>query len=215
MTDRFLVWGGGGHGRVVIDLLRRCGDTVVGIVDRDPPRLTSMPPGIPVLGEDELLASDRGRLPLGATALAAGIGSNAARWRTFASFPGGPWPARIHPNATVADDVILGAGSLVFAGAIVNVGARIGAAVIINTGAVVEHDCVIDDGSHVSPGAVLCGSARVGPRAWVGAGATVMPGVPIGGDAVVGAGSTVVSAVPESTTVAGVPARVIAAVPAS
>jgi len=50
---------------------------------------------------------------------------------------------------------------------------------------------------------------HVGSRSHIGAGATLIQGVHIGSGAIVGAGAVVLSSVPESCTVVGVPARPI------
>lgn len=47
----------------------------------------------------------------------------------------------------------------------------------------------------------------VGRNVWIGGGALVLPGVTIGDNAIIGAGSVVTRNVPDSTTVAGNPAR--------
>lgn len=209
----FLVWGGGGHGKVVADLIRAAGHRVVGFVDRDPEQvegraLADEAPAV-VVREDELIARFDGKepLPAGADALALGVGDNGARSRCLVAPDGVELPALVHPSAVVSPSVRLGQGAVVMAGAVVNADARVGEAAIMNSGAVVEHDCVLGRASHVSPGAVLAGGVSVGERAWVGAGATVIEGVTVGADAVVGAGAVVIRDVPEGDTVVGVPAR--------
>lgn len=49
----------------------------------------------------------------------------------------------------------------------------------------------------------------IGDSVWIGAGVTILPGVTIGSGSVIGAGTVVLRDVPESTLVAGNPARVI------
>lgn len=51
---------------------------------------------------------------------------------------------------------------------------------------------------------------QISDDVWLGTGSRILDGVNIGRNAVVGAGGVVVESVPEFTTVAGVPARVIA-----
>ncbi|HFI0305265.1 TPA: DapH/DapD/GlmU-related protein [Streptococcus suis] len=52
-------------------------------------------------------------------------------------------------------------------------------------------------------------SVHIKNNAWIGAGATILPGVTVGENAIVGAGSVVTKDVPDNTTVAGVPAKII------
>ncbi len=211
MTD-FLVWGGGGHGKVVADLVRAAGHRLAGFVDRDPAKRGQVvEPGgaVVVADEQELLDAIRrsAPLPAGAGALALAVGDNAQRARCLAALGDTPCPPLVHPTATVSPSAAIGRGTVVFPRVVVNAAARIGDAVILNTGAVVEHDCVVGHAAHLSPMSSLCGSVRVGDRGWIGAGATVVPGVRIGDDARVGAGAVAVRDVPVGATVAGVPAR--------
>ncbi|HYR08005.1 MAG TPA: acetyltransferase [Longimicrobium sp.] len=208
-VERFLVWGAGGHGRVVADVVRAAGGAVAGFVDRDPARVghPAVPGAPPVLFSDEelLRALEEGG-PRAWDALALGIGDNRARLSAFRRVPDGPWPPLVHPSAVLSPSARLGAGTVVMPLAVLNANARAGCAVIVNTGAVVEHDCRVGDGAHLSPRCVLAGGVRVGEGAWVGAGATVLPGRSVGAWAVVGAGAVVVRDVPEGTVAVGVPA---------
>lgn len=214
MADRtLLVWGGGGHGRVVADLVRAAGYAVAGFVDRDPARLGQVvePGGGRVaVAESEFLREARtGRCSLGALGITLGIGDNAARAECLRRVPRLAAPALVHPTAFVSPSARLGRAAVVLPLAVVHSAAELGDAVIVNTGAIVEHDCVLGEGVHVSPGAVLAGGVRAGPGAWIGAGAVVIQGVRVGSGATVGAGTVVIRDVEDGVTVVGNPARVI------
>lgn len=56
---------------------------------------------------------------------------------------------------------------------------------------------------------------KIGNDVWIGANAVILPGVSIGSGSIVGAGAVVSRDVPADTIVAGVPARVIKAIPRS
>lgn len=212
--DSFLVWGAGGHGKVVADIVRAAGGTVVGFVDRDPAKLGQVvePGGARVVISEAdllaLLADSRSLSEVhGASALALGIGHNVARITSLRSAPSVSIPLLVHSSAAVSAWSLLGRGTVVFPLAVVNSAATVGQGVIVNSGAIIEHDCVVGDGAHIAPGSVLTGGVQVGARATVGAGATVLPGLRIGIDAVVGAGAVVTRDVPDHATVAGNPAR--------
>ena len=208
--DLIVVWGAGGHAKVVAQSLRRERRwRVHGFIDDlNPGRARETLGGSVVLGGRDALAGAQGS---GVGDLALAFGSNSARLALGAEYGALGWrfPAIIDPHAIVADDVVLGEGSYVAAGAVVQPGARIGSQVIINTGAIVEHDCRVADGVHMCPRACLAGHAEVGRGAWVGAGALVREGVKVGAGAFVGIGALVVADVEPGWMVYGHPARPI------
>jgi hypothetical protein len=158
MGDRFLIWGAGGHGRVVRDVVEACGGTVVGFVSRDG---TEGVDGLPVFAEAEFRSDADAVLPFGATALALGIGDNRSRLRAWESKTNRRWPKCVHPSAIVGRSVQIGDATIVMARVVINAGALIGPTVILNSGVIVEHDCSVAEGVHLSPGAVLCGAVRM------------------------------------------------------
>lgn len=212
-TSRLLVWGAGGHGRVVADLARTLGHQVVGFVERDPALLGQVVDpggGRAVVAEAAFLAdADAGRCSATANGITLGVGDNASRLACLRRIPSLFVPALIHPTAFVSVTARLGRGCVVLPQAVVHSAAELLEAVIVNSGAVVEHDCVLGAGAHVSPGAVLAGGVQVGEGTWIGAGAVVIQGCRIGRGAMVGAGAVVIRDVPDGATVVGNPARVI------
>ncbi|MEO8398077.1 MAG: NeuD/PglB/VioB family sugar acetyltransferase, partial [Chloroflexota bacterium] len=150
-----IVLGAGGHGKVVADILKMRGDSVVGYMDDDPALLEKEPLGLPVLGP----IADYIRYP--DTHLIVGIGSNRVRFHITQQVMEGEaatrWTTAIHPRASVASSTQVGAGTVIAAGAVVNPDTALGAHVIINTSSSVDHDCVIEDFVHIAPGAHLGG----------------------------------------------------------
>jgi UDP-perosamine 4-acetyltransferase len=205
-----LVFGGGGHGRVVMDALRAAGlADGAGILDADHDLKGSDVSGAPVLGDDGYLGQARKDGYSHFIVGTAGLNDPGLRWRLFAKgLAAGLKPLSVcHPRAALSPDAELGAGAVVLAGAVVNPGAVVGDNAIINSAAVVEHDCIVGDCAHIAPGAVLLGGVTVGRMAFVGGGAVVAPGLKIGDGAVIGAGAVVTKDVKPGVTVAGVPAR--------
>ncbi len=213
-VERLLVLGGGGHGKVVADVARACGYTLVGFADADLAKLETVvePGGVHVVvTQDVLLRAVRnaGPLPAGAERVALAVGQNRVRQELAQLLGQICLTALLHPSAVISPSATIGRGSVVLPMAVVNANATIGAAVIVNTAAVVEHDCIIADGVHISPRAVLASGVHVRERSWIGAGATVIQGIQIGADTVIGAGAVIIRNVPDGVTVVGNPGRIL------
>jgi len=85
--------------------------------------------------------------------------------------------------------------------------AKIGNNTIINTAAVVEHEVRIGNHCHVGPGAVISGRSAIGDLAFIGVGAVVKDNISICSDVIVGAGATVIRNIDEPGTYVGTPVR--------
>ncbi|MGC3999857.1 MAG: acetyltransferase [Anaeromyxobacter sp.] len=201
-----LVYGSGGHGKVVADVAELAGFEVVGFLDDAEARQGTQIWDLPVLSLDAALR-EQSRWP--GVSVALGVGDNAARERcaSRAAEAGLPIVTLVHPRANVARRVKLGEGVVVMSGASINPDARLGAGCIVNTGAVVEHDCWLGDFVHLSPNAALGGAVVIGDRAHLGLGAVVLPGLRVGANSRVGAGAAVIRNVSEGATAVGVPAQ--------
>jgi acetyltransferase EpsM len=207
--SNLLLWGSGGHGRVVLDIVRAL-DRYSGIafVDDDAASVEKELAGCRILGSLRELDSPALR---DCSAIVVAIGLNQARARCFAFARSQGWDLAtlIHPTAVVSPSARLGAGTVVMPRAVVNAGAEIGENCIINTAAVVEHDCRVGDHVHLSPGVILGGAVTVDSFVHMGLGSIALPGSTIGEGAVVGAGAVVLRSVQRGETAVGVPARSI------
>lgn len=200
MRSPVIVIGGGGHAKVLIDALLLQDLEVAGISD---PTLTAGqagPRGVSVLGDDEAVR----RFSPDGVQLVNGVGSTgstARRREIFERFvsAGYRFTSVIHPSAVIAEDVILGHGVQIMAGAVIQTGTTIGDDTIVNTRASVDHDCRVGDHVHLAPGATLSGGVSVGARTHVGVGAIIIQSISIGPDSLIGAGAVVVEDVPEGT----------------
>ena len=194
--------GAGGHGEVVLGILRAAGQhTVVGFLDSDPAKHGTAVDGVEVLGPPDAAEGP----------FIVAVGDNAARKELTGRLTARGLEAvtAVHPSAYVAPSASVEPGTVVCAGAVVCDHARLGAGAIINTSAVVEHHVAIGPFVHVAPGVVLTGRLTVREGAMIGAGATLLPCITVGAWSTVGAGAVVLKDVPEGVTVAGLPARVI------
>lgn len=207
--DRIVFIGGGGHARVLIDLINISrAYEILGIVDAGLGKGTEVS-GIHVLGDDELLPE---LYKKGVRHVCIGVGSikdNGKRASIYkkAVALGFEVPALVHPKSVIAAGVKVFNGVQVMAGTIIQTNTELGENTIVNTGAIIEHDCQIGSHVHVCPGAVISGGCALDEGAFVGAGATIIQGVKIGRKAVIAAGAVVIEDVPAGKTVRGVPAK--------
>ena len=206
-ANSIVVIGGGGHAKVVIELLRSLGNYhIVGCLDGD--KLGQSVLGVPVIGNDDALANLSNA---GIKTAALALGGNALREKLAreASAIGFSLPALLSPSALVSETASIGSGTVVLPRAVLHTSSAIGAYCIINTGAIIEHDCVLGQSVHIAPGSVLCGGVRIGDRTLIGANTTIIPQVEVGPDTVIGAGSVVVRTIAGPGTYAGSPAKLL------
>ena len=115
----------------------------------------------------------------------------------------------IHPSAQLSKNSEIGTGCQVIHSAIIQAGTSIGNHVILNTASTIDHDCHVSNFAHIGPGSTICGGVNIGEGTFVGAGSVVLPNVKIGNWVNIGAGSVVNTNVPDNAIVAGNPLRVI------
>lgn len=199
-SERVAVIGAGGHACVVASTVVAAGHTVVGFFDDDPARSGTQFCNAPVLGS---IADAADSKEFSRAILA--VGRNDVRKRLAGELDL-DWMSVVHPFAWVDPSATLGAGSVVFAGGVVQANARIGSHVILNTRASVDHDCVVGDYVHIAV-AHLGGGACADEGAFLALGSVVLPGLRVGAWATVGAGAVVTKDVAPGTIVVGAPAR--------
>jgi acetyltransferase EpsM len=201
--DSVVVYGGGGHGRSVIDLLRLLDRyTIVGVID-DGISSGEEVMGVPVLGDAGMLHELSGKGIRLAVNAVGGIGDVRSRIRVFQHLihAGFGFPARVHPSAFVEPSAVLMPGTQVFPQAYVGSEASIGFGGIVNTGAVISHDCSLAAYVNIAPGALIAGGVSIGESALVGMGVTINLNVTIGAGAQIGNSAVIKADVPEGQVV--------------
>ncbi|MCI5134167.1 MAG: acetyltransferase [Candidatus Electrothrix sp. AW2] len=205
MKQPVIIAGGGGHAKVVYDILSSLSYSVLGYVA---PMQSSLYAAIEYLGNDDAVFTYHPENIL----IANGVGSTGnqdLRTKVFNKFRqrGYRFVSLVHPSATVARSLQLGEGCQVMAGAVLQPGVCCEDNVLINTRAGIDHDCFIGAHTHVAVGATLCGQVTLGKQVFVGAGSTIIQGVKVGIKSVVGAGSLVLRSISHDEIVVGVPAQ--------
>jgi acetyltransferase EpsM len=203
MKEPVVIFGAGGHAKVVVDAILSAKLRPDFLVEDKPERAE--------LFDVRLLASaDRLWQTMRQFRFVVAVGDNASRRRIFAELKtrGGVPINVVHPAATVSPRAKLGWGVVVFAGAVINPGATVGDNCIVNTSASIDHECVIGAHAHLCPGVRLAGNVNVGAGTMIGVGAVVLPQITIGEWTTVGAGSMVNRHLPANVVAFGCPAKV-------
>lgn len=188
-----IIIGANGHGKVVADIARQYYNQIDFLDDN--PKLNTLgniSDYIKYLDRDFFVA----------------IGNNEMREKITKNLIGANIISLVHKNAVVANNVVIGGGTVVMAGAVINPDTIIGKGCIINTCASVDHDCIVGDFSHISVGAHLAGTVRVGKKCFICIGATIINNKTICDEVTIGAGATVINDLYKKGIYIGTPAKV-------
>lgn len=195
-----VVYGGGGHSKVVLDIFFNEGKYNLKEIFDDNPKV------------DEIYGVKVSKTPKNSYFLnkncIVAIGDNHIREKIVKSLETN-YVMTIHSSAVVSKFSKVGHGTQIMALAVVNPNTEIGHHCIINTGAIIEHDCFLEDYVHISPNATLGGGVKVGEKSQIGIGASVLPNLIIGKNVLVGAGAVITQNVPDNAVVVGVPGKII------
>lgn len=204
-----LLFGAGDHARVVADIVERQEHyRIAGLICTNPKGKKGFDDYC-VLGREKDLPSLMQEYAIEGGIVA--IGDNwqrsevVSRIRSFV--PGFRFVCAVHPAAQLGKHAVIGAGTVVMAGAVINTGTVIGEHCIIHSGACVDHDNLIGDYVTIGPGAITGGDVCIGEHSALCLGVHIINGLRIGKHCVIGAGSTLLHNAPEFWTLYGAPAR--------
>jgi sugar O-acyltransferase (sialic acid O-acetyltransferase NeuD family) len=184
--------GAGGHARSCIDVIEQQGQYEIARLVGLPEQRHTLQLGYAVNASDDALA-ELAKSYQFALITVGQMQTAEHRLRLYqqATQCGFQLPVIIAPTAHVSRHAVIGAGSIVMNGAIVNAGARVGNNCIINTRALIEHDAAVEDHCHISTGTILNGDVTVGTGSFIGSGSVIKEGVSIGKGCLIGMGLTV------------------------
>ena len=197
MDNELYLYGASGHGMVIAEIAEQNNITLKGFIDKDVSKINVL--GRPVLHT----------IPEHNINIIISIGSNKIRKQMVDQHTRFSYPTLRHPFSTLSKRATLGEGTVVMAGAVINVDVNIGKHCIINTNASIDHECQIGDFVHISPNVALAGNVVIGEGTHIGIGASVIPGINIGKWCTVGAGAVIIRDIPDGATVVGNPGRII------
>lgn len=196
--NNIVIYGGGGHAKALIDLIRSLGKWhIVGIID-DAIKVGDQILGVSILGDGTALEDLSQQGITRAANAVGGIGDLHARINIFKklSRAGFYCPPLVHPTAVVETSASITDGSQVMPLAYIGSQVNVGFGVLVNTGAIISHDCKLENFANISPGAILAGGVKIETGVLVGMDVTVNLQVTIGEGARIGNGSTIKADVP-------------------
>ncbi|MBC7390643.1 MAG: acetyltransferase [Opitutaceae bacterium] len=199
LSDNYILYGSGGHAKVVLECLLSENKSVLGIFD-DAHTFDTFK-NIPVLCGYDFNKFQN-------SLLIVTIGNNKIRKQLSLKIRH-KLGSTIFSKNIISPSVTISDGSMILQGAILNSDCFIGRHVIVNTGSIVEHDCLIEDFAHIAPGAVVCGNSKIGEGSLIGANSVIAPNITIGKWCQISAGSSVLKNIPDYSLVQGVPGQII------
>ncbi|MDT8372172.1 MAG: acetyltransferase [Gammaproteobacteria bacterium] len=211
MEKPIVIFGSGGLGREVLQLIRDINAlqptwTCLGFLVDSRFASQSIVQGIPVLGGIEWLDANAD------VAVVVAIGSSAERLRItnrIRSRCQNSFATLVHPLAWIGENVVIGDGSIICAGALITTDIKIHEHVQVNIGSTIGHDAVLGDFVSLNPSVNVSGSVTLMEGVEIGTGSVIIPGCVVGEWSIVGAGSVVTKRIKENSTAVGAPARVI------
>jgi len=210
MKKEIYILGVGSNTPVFIDLALSCGYTIAGLIHYNHEKNGESMHGYNIIGStDDLLTQNT----LSEKNFALSMGDNKIRHQLAIEIrdKGGLTPNLINPTSYLSRFIKLGTGIIIHANASVQAGVSIGNDSIISFNVDVAHDSVIEEACFIAGGSVLGAHCKQKRFSFIGVGAVITSGKVqfIGENSIVGAGAVVTKDVPDNSTVAGIPARVI------
>ena len=198
---KIAIIGAGGHGKVVADVAKQVGYQEIVFLDDD---IEKELKGYKIIGKCHEVEKILDQYDI-----VVAIGNNEIRKQYIKELDlkNAKLPVLKHPKAVIAEDVIIGKGTVVFANVVINSGTVVGKGCILNTACTIDHDNIIEDYVHISPGAHLGGGVKVRESSWIGIGGIIKNYTTICEKTLVGAGAVVVKDILESGVYVGVPAK--------
>lgn len=214
MGAAFVIVGGGGFAREILDIVEAANDElrkdqrfdVVGVVADPAPDMDRLEPyGVPYLGPTNVLHDQPKSVGY---VIAIGLGGGHHRRRIDDEFRDERHsPVIVHPNVTIGRRTDLGPGTIVCSHVSIAGHVTTGRHVHVGANAPIGHDTTLEPYVTVSPLTAVSGNVLVGAEATLGTGSAIRQKITVGAGAFVAAGAVVVSDVDPGATVKGVPAR--------
>jgi sugar O-acyltransferase (sialic acid O-acetyltransferase NeuD family) len=212
MKKRLVIFGAGGFGREVLQLVRDINAVSPSwicegfLVDSQYAASGGMVQGLPILGDLTWLSQNPD------VHVVIAVGAPAAKMQISSRIrmaSGNSFAVLVHPRAWVGQYVTIGEGSIICAGALITTDIHIGRHVHVNIGATIGHDSVLEDYVTLNPDVNVSGNVQLKEGVEVGTNSVLIPGNAVGCWSIIGAGSVVTKSLPPNITAVGIPAKAI------
>lgn len=120
-----------------------------------------------------------------------------------------PYATIIHPKVVINDSITIGYGTIIYEGTIITVNVHIGNHVIISPKCGIGHDSTLQDYVSLLWNVNISGNDLIKEGVIMGSASTIIQGKVIGSSSIIGAGAVIINDIPSSSTVVGVPGRII------
>ena len=190
--QKIVLLGAGGHAKSCIDVIEHTGKYEIAGLIGEVGQLGTRISGYEVIGTDFDLVQFHKEIKYAINCIG-GILSQNIRENVSenAKKVGYEFPTLISPHALVSKNAHVGAGSVVFHGAIINSGAYLEEDCIVNSQSLIEHDVKIGKFSHISTRVTINGNVSIGASSFLGSGSVIKEGIKIGDNCLVGMGAIV------------------------
>ena len=208
ITIHRYIYGLGGVGREIADVLSMTGEKLSGFVV-DSEYINSSPHevmNVPVISFEDYA----GKCKTESNIITVSLGEPVHRkmlsqkLRTLNLQEG-----TINLGEYLATDSNIGSGTILHLGSVVSSNCSIGRSCLINKKAIIGHDNAVGDYCVICPCVVTGGHVSIGDNCFIGLGACIRDRVRIGNNVIIGMGSVVIHDVEDDVIVYGNPAKVI------
>ncbi|MFZ4115168.1 MAG: acetyltransferase [Chthoniobacterales bacterium] len=205
-----VIFGSSGYSKKIVNIAEITGFKIIGFIDsfRLPGEETL---GYKILGKEQDIPSLIDKYEV--EGIFIGVCDNYLRSKLAekvkAISPALEFITLIHPNATIARNVVIGKGSVIMAGAVIEPDTKVGDFCLLNTHSMLSHDCIMNNFSSLGPKVAVAGHCNIGAYTAINIGSTIINKIDIGLHTVICAGSCVVKDIPSFKVAVGYPARVI------
>lgn len=190
--NKLLLIGCGGHAKSIIDVVENKKDWQIGGLIGFEKEIGKKLGSYRVIGSDNNICDFRDSFDFAFVAIGS-IKNQGKRERIFNYLLEKKFeiPVLSSRNAYVSSNSIIGKGTFLSHGVVVNSASKIGNNCIVNSKTLLEHDVEIGDNCHISTGVIINGGCKIGNNSFIGSGAILRENIKIPPNTIISAGKRI------------------------